>query len=46
VREAENPDDSLLAFFQTTYDAAADLGTWDRAALEVGPTPSLGVPAN
>jgi hypothetical protein len=25
----------LLAFFQSTYDAAAALGNWDRAALEV-----------
>jgi hypothetical protein len=42
VREAADPDAALLAFFQTTYDAAADLGRWDRTALEVGATPSLG----
>ena len=24
----------LLEFLQSTYEAAADLGTWDRAALE------------
>jgi hypothetical protein len=42
VREAEDPDGALLAFFQTTYDAAADLATWDRSALEVGAMPSLG----
>jgi hypothetical protein len=24
----------LLRFFQTTYEAAADLGQWDRAALD------------
>ena len=23
-----------MDFLQTTYDAAADLGRWDRAALE------------
>jgi hypothetical protein len=46
VREAEDPDDTLLAFFQSTYDVAADLGTWDRAALEVGASPSLGDPTN
>jgi hypothetical protein len=23
-----------MAFLQSTYDAAADLGKWDRAALE------------
>ena len=26
----------LLAFLQSTYAAAADLGGWDRAALECG----------
>jgi hypothetical protein len=25
-----------VRFFQTTYEAAADLGRWDRAALERG----------
>lgn len=34
VRQAAAPDDTLLAFLQSTYDAAADLGTWNRAALE------------
>jgi hypothetical protein len=34
VREAVSPDEVLLEFLQTTYDAAADLGGWDRAALE------------
>lgn len=34
VRESESPDDTLLAFLQSTYDAAADLGKWDRDALE------------
>jgi hypothetical protein len=34
VRQAESPDDTLLAFLQTTYDAAATLGKWDRAFLE------------
>jgi len=27
-------DEVLLAFFQTTYEAGADFGNWDRAALE------------
>jgi hypothetical protein len=31
---ASNPDDVLLRFFQTTYEAAADLGRWDRTALD------------
>jgi Family of unknown function (DUF5996) len=34
VRNAASPDDALLAFFQTSYEAAAELGGWDRAALE------------
>lgn len=34
VRAAADPDADLLAFLQSTYDAAADLGGWDRAALE------------
>ena len=34
VRTAAAPDDTLLDFVQSTYDAAANLGNWDRAALE------------
>jgi hypothetical protein len=34
VREADKPDDLLLDFLESTYAAAADLGQWDRAALE------------
>lgn len=34
VREADAPDETLLQFLQTTYEAAADLGTWDRPSLE------------
>jgi hypothetical protein len=34
VRTAADPDAALLAFCQSTYDAAADRGAWDRAALE------------
>ena len=34
VREASSPDDALLGFLQTTYEAAANLGQWDRASLE------------
>lgn len=34
VRTAVDPDAALLAFCQSTYDAAADLGRWDRASLE------------
>jgi len=34
VRRAAAPDDLLLDFLQSTYDAAADRGRWDRAALD------------
>jgi hypothetical protein len=34
VRKAESPSSSLLQFCQSTYDAAATLGKWDRVALE------------
>ena len=34
VRGASSPDDALLAFLQSTYEAAADLGHWERPALE------------
>jgi len=34
VREAANPDATLLEFLQSTYEAAAGLARWDRAALE------------
>jgi hypothetical protein len=34
VRTAEDPDALLLSFFQSTYEAAADLAGWDRGALE------------
>lgn len=34
VRNADNPDEALLGFLQGTYEAAANRGNWDRAALE------------
>ncbi|CUS46156.1 MAG: DUF5996 family protein [Pseudomonadota bacterium] len=34
VRTAADPDSALLAFCQSTYDAAADRAAWDRDALE------------
>ena len=36
VRSSGDPDGLLLSFLESTYDAAADLGKWDRAALESG----------
>jgi hypothetical protein len=43
VRTAPAPDEALLDFLQTTYDAAADTGDWDRAALEA-PLGKAGIP--
>jgi hypothetical protein len=34
VRQAKNPKATLLAFLESTYAAAAELGAWDRSALE------------
>jgi hypothetical protein len=37
VRRSADPEATLLAFLESTYRAAADLGGWDRAALECAP---------
>ena len=34
VRSSKSPDDAILDFAQSAYDAASILGKWDRAALE------------
>jgi hypothetical protein len=34
LRTAADPDRMLLSFFQSTYEAAATLGYWDRESLE------------
>jgi hypothetical protein len=34
VRTSVSPDDALLEFLQSTYEAAADAGQWDRHGLE------------
>ena len=34
VRRAQSPDAMLLEFLQSSYEAAACLGAWDRPALE------------
>ena len=34
VRQAGSPEDALMEFMQSTYEAGANLGNWDRAALE------------
>jgi hypothetical protein len=37
VAADSDPDLVLTEFLDTTYAAAADLGGWDRAALEADP---------
>lgn len=37
VRTAPDPATALTEFLESTYDAAADLGQWDRAILECAP---------
>ena len=34
IRSAESPEKALLEFCQSTYDAGAKLGNWNRAELE------------
>jgi hypothetical protein len=34
VRTSPNPENTLMTFLQTTYDAASITGNWDRKALE------------
>jgi hypothetical protein len=40
VRRSSDPETTLMDFLESTYRIAADLGGWDRAALEC----SVGVP--
>ncbi len=40
MRTAADPDGALLDFLQSTYEAAATLGAWDRDALESPCVPS------
>jgi hypothetical protein len=34
VRRAASPQQTLMDFFESTYEAGAILGGWDRTALE------------
>jgi len=43
VRQSESPDQTLLEFLQTTYDAAANLAHWARSSLERDPQPKRDV---
>ena len=37
VRSASSPDEAVLDFYQSAYNAGADLARWDRAALDRPP---------
>jgi len=39
MREAESPEETLLAFLQSSYEAAAESAKWDRHSLEVASQP-------
>jgi hypothetical protein len=39
VRTSADPDATLMAFLQSTYEAAANAAGWDRAHLERDPVP-------
>jgi hypothetical protein len=39
IRELADPDAAVLEFLQSTYEAGATLGGWDRAGLEPGNIP-------
>lgn len=38
VRSASRPDDAVLEFYQSVYEAAADRARWDRTALDRPPS--------
>ena len=40
VRTAQSPEQTLLEFLESTYDAGANLAKWDRQALERAPEPA------
>jgi hypothetical protein len=42
VRHAASPDEALIEFLQSSYEAAADLGRWDQSALERAVSWNLG----
>jgi uncharacterized protein DUF5996 len=42
VRTAKSPSAALLEFLESTYEAGANTGKWDRASLEAPPEPAAG----
>ena len=43
VRRTSSPSNTLLDFLESTYEAGANLGKWDRASLERSAEPAQGV---
>ncbi|MGH9581943.1 MAG: DUF5996 family protein, partial [Bryobacteraceae bacterium] len=41
IRQTASPKAALTDFLQSTYEAGANLGNWDRAALEYPPIPEF-----
>ena len=39
IRDLADPDGAVLEFLQSTYEAGAELASWDRGALEPGIVP-------
>jgi len=44
MRQSASPDEMLLQFLQSTYEAAADRAKWDRGSLERGEDPRSDTP--
>ena len=34
VQKSDDPEEKLMQFLQSTYEAAANTGNWDRKSLE------------
>jgi Family of unknown function (DUF5996) len=45
VRKTGSPTETLLDFLESTYQAGAELGQWDRKALERTEQPALSAPS-
>jgi hypothetical protein len=42
ARRASSPTSAVLEFLQSTYEAGASVGKWDRASLERAEEPAAG----
>lgn len=46
ARAAASPDDAILSFFRSAYEAGASLSVWDRSRLERTPPPPFEQPSS